>query len=1000
VTNEPLTGVLDKCFAGQPLEYRIYEKSITVREKVPVTAPTRELRGKVVNEKGEPVAGITVAIKHTSFTSVSDSQGEFGFLTAPTTVILVISGAEMEIQEMMVGEAPFALVTVKTKVGVLDEAFVIAYGKATKRTSANSVSRLTKDEISKHPVSNPLLALSGRISGLQVSQISGAPGSQIIVQLRGRNSLANGNDPLYIIDGVPFPSVTLSNSIGGAATYTSPLDNINAADIESIEVLKDADATAIFGSRGANGVILITTKKAVQGKVAISVRADAGAGKITRRMDLLSTPAYLAMRREAFSNDGANPTNTNAPDLKLWDSTRYTDWQHVLIGHTVHQQDLNVGLSGGTGYTQFLLTAGYRKETTVFPGDFGREKISGMFTFNHRSGDQRFSLSFTGSYLVNESILPREDISRRITLAPNAPALYHPSGALNWENSTWVNPLSFAERPFTNKSQVFTSSLMMGYKIIPALELKITSGYTWQFLREHGINPKRSFNPTLNSVSSATFGRTELQTIITEPQVVFQRNYNLHSLEAVGGLTVLQTDQQNLQQTGTGYTSDALLNSIQAAASVSTTVEADTRYRYSGLFGRVSYHFDKKYLATLTVRRDGSSRYGAANRFASFYAAGLGWVFTQEKWLREKAVLSFGKLRISAGRSGNDQIGDYRHLDLYSPYSNSYQSVVPFYPTQLHNPYYGWEQVNKKELGLDLGILTNRVQLTANYYHNTTANQLIQYPLPATTGFDGILKNLPATIRNTGLELELHASIVRTVKRNWTVSFNFTLPSNKLVAFDDLPYSSYANVYVVGQPLSIVKRLGFDGVDPMTGAYTFIDYDKDGQVSPPQDEQKVINVAQRFFGGMQHTLTFGRLQLSFLMQFVRQPYAPNYLLRFSRPGSIGNQPVQVLQRWQKPGDQTSIQRFSVSNATANIGYSYYQFSNAGLSDASFIRLRNVYAEYDLLSPRLKKMGMKKLSVFIQGHNLITLTSYEGLDPETQTFLPPVKMVTAGIQLNF
>jgi TonB-linked SusC/RagA family outer membrane protein len=1002
VRNVSLDSVLNLCFKTQPLDYVKEGKHIIIRKRI-IEKPTqsfRELKGRIVNEQGEPMTGITVAIKQTTLITATDENGMFFFAKAPPIAILIITGVEIVTEEYDASHQTVVFIHVSRKVAILDETMVIAYGKTTRRFSTGSTSKVTHEEISKQPVSNPILALSGRVSGVQVSQVSGAPGSQVIVQLRGRNSLANGSAPLFIVDGVPFPSTTLNNSLAGASVYSSPLDNINPSDIERIDILKDADATAIYGSRGANGVILITTKKADAEQTKFSFRAYSGAGSITRKMDLLSTSQYLAMRREAFANDGTPLTNTNAPDLLLWDTTRYTDWQETLIGKTVSQQDLNLGVSGGNSFTQFLLSAGYHKETTVFPGDFSAKKINASFSLNHQSKNRRFSLSLSGSYLTNSNTLPREDISRRITLAPNAPSIYLSTGGLNWENSTWVNPFSILERSFTNRSQVLNSSLTLSYEILKGLTAKVSNGFTKQYLREHGITPQRSFNPSTVSASSANFGRTDLQTLISEPQISYVVQWKKHLIDAVAGITIQQTDQQNLLQTGTGYSSDALLHSIQAASTVTTSVDADIKYRYTGLFARAAYHFDRKYLVTITGRRDGSSRYGTANRFANFYSAGVGWVFSKESFMQHQHLISFGKLRGSIGRSGNDQIGDYRYLDLYSPYLNAYQSVTPFYPTQLYNPDFGWEEVNKREAGIELGFWKDRVQLNANYYNNITKNQLIQYPLPTTTGFSGILKNLPATIRNTGLEVEISANLLKKERRNWSVSFNLTIPRNKLVRYDGLASSSYANSYIIGRSLSIVKRFDLNGIDPSTGVYTFIDYNNDGQLGSPQDEQRVIDGSQRYFGGLQQSLTFGRVTVSLLIQFVRQPYASNYLSRFPRPGALGNQPIYVLKRWQKPGDNTDIQRFSVSNATANIAYSYYQASNAGYSDASFVRLRSLYLEYDLLSGVLKKSGLSRFVLFLQGHNLLTLTSYKGLDPETQSFLPPVRLITAGIQINF
>lgn len=1002
VNNAPLDSILRLCFYQQPLGYSMEGKHIIVRKKIiekPVPL-TRELRGKVVNTENEPLAGITINIKQSGMAMATDVHGEFYFMNLPAKATLLVTGGEIVPQELEASPNSYQLIVVQQRMSVLDETIVIAYGKTTKRLSTSSQSSITHEEIGKQPVSNPILSLQGRISGLQIKQASGAPGSQVLIQLRGRNSIANGNTPLIILDGVPFPSTTLNNALGGVASYSSPLDNINPSDIERIDILKDADATAIYGSRGANGVILITTKKASTEQTRFFVKLHRGAGAITRKMELMSTSQYLAMRREAFVNDGTAMTNSNAPDLLLWDTTRYTDWQEQLIGKTVHQTTVNFGVSGGNAFTKFFVSGGYYKETTVFPGDFGSEKINGSLSLNHQSQDGRFAISLSGSYLINNNTLPREDVSRRITLAPNAPKLYLPSGALNWENSTWINPMSFLERWFNNKTHVFNSTLSISYKISKWLQAKISNGYSRQYLKEHGITPQKSFNPATISASSATFGRTELQTLITEPQLLYNWQVKQHAIDAVAGMTIQQTDQQNLQQTGTGYSSDALLYSIQAASTVSTTIDRETRYRYTGQFARIGYQYARKYLATVTARRDGSSRYGPGDRFANFYSAGLGWVFSKEKWLQKQQALSFGKLRMSWGRSGNDQIGDYRYLDLYSPYTNAYQSVTPFYPTQLFNPSFSWEEVTKREFGIDLGFLKDRFQLTGNYYHNITRNQLIQYPLPTTTGFSGVLKNLPATIRNTGWEIELSGTLIKKARRNWSFSANLTVPRNKLVRFDGLSSSSYANSYVIGQSLNISKRFGFNGVNPATGVYTFIDYDNNNQLGSPQDEQKIVDGSQFCFGGFQQNLVLGRFSVSCLIQFVRQPYAPNYLVWFSRPGALSNQPIYVMNRWQKPGDESTIQRYSVSNAAANNAYGYYQFSDAGFSDASYIRLRNLYIAFDALTQSMKKIGIKQVNLFLQGHNLFTITSYKGLDPETQTFLPPVKLFSAGMEINF
>ncbi|MBO9659907.1 MAG: TonB-dependent receptor, partial [Chitinophagaceae bacterium] len=389
---------------------------------------------------------------------------------------------------------------------------------------------------------------------------------------------------------------------------------------------------------------------------------------------------------------------------------------------------------------------------------------------------------------------------------------------------------------------------------------------------------------------------------------------------------------------------------------------------------------------------------GPANRFANFYSAGLGWIFSNTSLLKENGILTFGKLRMSYGVTGNDQIGDYNYFDLYSPMSTAYQGQVPFQPVQLFNPDFSWEKVYKWEAGIDLSLF-NSLQLSVRHYRNHTDNQLLRYALPPSTGFDVILRNLPARVQNTGWEIEANATVIDRPDWNWTTSFNLTIPRNKLVRFDGLASSTYANTFVIGQPLSIVKAYGFKGVDPQTGLYTYEDVNRDGRISSPADLQSVVFTGQQLFGGLENSFRWKKLSFSFVCQFVQQKNAPSYFTRFNRPGLLANQPVDVLNRWQNPGDLTSIQKISANNSGAVTAFNSLRQSTGGYSDASFIRLRTAYISYDLLLPRLARAGLTSLLFFIQGQNLLTLTNYASLDPETKSFMPPIKMLTAGLQVG-
>lgn len=1007
VKQQPLASVLEECFRDQNFTYEIMDKTIIIKEKPsqkkdndPILLPALiDVKGKVVNEKGEPLAGVSVLVKGTKRGTSTDDNGVFELKGLNEDAVLQFSGVNIESYETKLNGKTDLLYTFKTKVSVLDEVQMIAYGKTTRRYSTGNVTSIKSDELSRQPVSDPINMLGGKVPGLQIIQNSGVPGSLITVRLRGRNSIANGNEPLYIVDGIPFPSVTLSGAFGGGASIaTSPFNNLSPADIESIEILKDADATAIYGSRGANGVILITTKKGKQGKLKANVRMYAGIGKVSKELQLLNTREYIAMRREAFANDGTTPTVANARDLLLWDTTRYTNWQAVLIGNTSQVMDVNANVSGGSEQTQFLFSTGYRNETTVFPGDFGQSKYSGNFNLTHKTLDNKFNLSFNTSYIFTDNVLPQQDLSTQITLSPNAPAIYKNDGSLNWENSTWTNPFAAINSSFITKTFNSITNLNVSYKMTKALEFSVNAGFSEIASRENMITPSKASDPAFGFSGTAGFGSKSIKTWIVEPQLNYKRQFAYSDLEVLIGSTVQSTQQNSLYLVGLGYTSDELLYSLRAASSILTSAETDISYRYIGIFGRINYNIKKRFLSTITLRRDGSSRYGISDRFANFGSMGLGWIFSDESFLKNSKVLSFGKLKASAGITGNDQIGDYKYLNLYAPGLYPYQGVTGFSPRQLFNPLFNWEKVNKLEVGLETGFFENKMLLNLSYYRNITTNQLVEYALPNITGFGSVLQNIPAKILNKGVEVELTGTIIKSKHFQWSSMLNLTIPENKLLSFDGLESSTYANSYVIGQPLFIEKKYKYTGVNPATGNHTFMDYDGDGRITTPNDQQAIVNTGQSYYGGWQNSFSYGKFSLVLLFQFAKQPHVQNYLARFLRPGLISNQPDLILQRWRKPGDISDVQKYANSNTASNSAFTNYRQSDAALTDGSFIRFKNFQIGYSLKPKKALAKTVSEIQFFMQGQNIFTLTKYIGLDPETKTFLPPVRSFTFGLNM--
>ncbi|WP_050982052.1 SusC/RagA family TonB-linked outer membrane protein [Mucilaginibacter paludis] len=1008
--NATLADALNKVLAEQQLTYEIIDKSVVIKKKeisfldqLINAIKAIDVHGKVVDEKGEPLPGATILVKGRNLLTTTSIAGEFSLTGIDEKAEITISSVGYK---MITIKAAKEMGTIRMEVliSALDQVQVIAYGTTTKRLNTGDITTIKADDIANEPISNPLMVLEGNVPGLNLKQASGQTGSGVNIQIRGYNSIQQGSAPLYIVDGVPYPGSSIGTfSFGNGGQ--SPLESLNPSDIESIDVLKDADATAIYGSRGANGVILITTKKGKAGNTKFNATVYQGNADVSRKLDLLNTPQYIQMRQEAFKNDGITPTAVNAPDLVSWDNNRYTDWQKMLIGGTAHHTNANASLSGGSENTQYVFSMNYNRQTSVLPGSEAETRGVGRFSINNKSNNGKFKMSVSGSYSVDDNELPQIDLTRYILLAPNAPSLYDQNGNLNWSENggSFTNPLSFLLKKNTLKTDNFLGNLSLSYEVIPGLFLKTTAGYNLIQLGYISLTPLASQDPSTSRTATATFQDVTGKNWNIEPQLEYIVSLGKGKLDALFG-TSIEDNVQNVNNIlATGFPSDNVLT----AAEFATTVTAQTslvEYRYQALFARLNYAWDNKYLLNITARRDGSSRFGSDKQVSNFGAVGAAWIFSDENFIKKSVpFLSFGKLRGSYGVTGNDQIGDYQYLDNYSS-ALAYQGQVSYTPSRLFNADYSWEITKKLEGAIELGALSNRVNLTVAYFRDRSGNQLVSYTLPGQTGFTSILANFPALVQNSGWEYTLATTNIHAAKFTWSTSANLTVLENKLLAFPNLATSSYASSLVIGQPTTIQKYLVAQGVNPTTGLYQF------NGTSIPTNETSVTNTTPKFYGGITNSFTYGNFDLSFLFQFVKQngvsefgafPYAPGVLTT----GALSNQPASVLARWQAPGDVTSIQKFT----TSNTAYTYLAYSDASVTDASFIRLKNIAFDYRLPANLMHRIKLNSCKVFIQGQNLLTITRYKGLDPETATFngqgfsaglvLPTLKTLVIGIQTS-
>jgi TonB-linked SusC/RagA family outer membrane protein len=1000
IKNETLDNVLKLCFSNQPLDYSFDDKLIIVKvsEKKTETVPARFIvHGIVTNENGEPLNGATIKIKESSFGTIADDKGEFTFENVDNNFNLIISNIGYQTAEIPILKRTNISVALKAAINNLNETLVIAYGKTTKRLNTGSVSKISAADIDKQPITNPLSAIQGRAPGVYVNTQNGLPGGNILIQIRGKGSINAGTEPLYVVDGVPFNSTplnssfsTLSNGVGGAI---SPLNSINPADIESIEILKDADATAIYGSRAANGVVLITTKKGSAGKTKFDVDLYTGFSRLADFPRLLNTKEYLELRHEGFQNDGITPTTSNAPDLLIWDSTQSINWSKYMLGETAVSSNGQISFSGGNQNTNFYISGNYRNEGSVLRGNEKYERGGAYILLHHNAANKKFSFDFSSTYSADNNQLLSSSLFTVFTLPPNTP-VYDSNGKYNWVGISTDNPGAVLERRSISKTNNIIANTSIVYSIIHDLIFKTNVGYTRTELDQVMTYPKSSFNPDFGSASYAYYGNNKTSTVIIEPQLEYSKKLNASNIGVLAGFSWQQSTQDGTFIYGTDYNNDNLLESIGDAATISATNQF-SQYKYASLFGRLHYDYKTKYILNASVRRDGSSRFGPGDQFGNFGAIGAGWIISEEQFLKRIKFISYTKLRASYGITGNDQINDYQYLSAYGITGSNYQDVIGLAPARIANANFRWESNKKLEFAIEAGFIKNQILFTAAWYSNKSGNQLIDYPLPYMSGpFGHYVANLPALIENTGFEFDINAAILKKKSFAWSLTGNITIPKNKLLKYPGLAASAFADSYVIGEDISIKRSLHFTGVNTKTGLPEFEDVNQDGVISSPEDNVTVGKTSPYFFGGFGTGVTFHELQVDIFFQFSKQ-YAQGLA---TIPGTRSNKFTIALQRWQEKGDVTSIAR-----ATVAPGDEYYNLalSDAAFYNASYVRLKNVSISYSL-THLLKKAELSGCRFFCEGQNLLSWHKQANIyDPETaNTGVAPYKTIAVGFHLTF
>ncbi|HMI62174.1 MAG TPA: SusC/RagA family TonB-linked outer membrane protein [Puia sp.] len=1057
-----LQQVLDDLFKEQPFNYSIQDKFIIIKpgsmplprkstDAMGAAGNTHKIRvlGRVMDAGGEPLTGATVVVRgqgHDAFLAeVTNGNGQFGFTHLPNgSYQLEISfiGYERYTCAFSDTDKPLnILVDMKKSTSTLDAIQTTAYSKTSLRFNTGDVTTISSEEIARNPVPNVLEALQGRVPGMFVTQTTGKINGGFQVQIRSLNTLSAGTStlptqpvpggqPLYIVDGVEYPAngpLPMANvpglreafSLGNALNYLDP------SLIESINILKGADATSIYGSRGAFGVILLATKKAKPGQPSLTINAVQGIATMGVTPRLLNLPQYLALRRNAFANDSVQPGPMDYDVNGAWDTTKGTDWKKFFFGRHASTTRANATYTGGTANSNYLLGVVYSSI-----GDIQRSKGSvrqgGVnFSLNTATNDRKLTMALSGSYITElDNTVPFDFSgdpglfagSQGSTQAPDAPYPYLPNGQLNWAPGT--TPPKELNLLYRNNTDNFIANTNLTVTPVAGLSFSAVGGFNLITAKEFVGKPSSFFNPATFTPSDA-YSKVNLyriRTLSADPRAEYIHTWGKARLDVIAGLSLRDLVTQRSVIAGSGFASDQLLMNPAAGSSVSASY-SNTPQRYIGGFATINFRWADKYILNLNGRRDGSSVFGNDRQFGNFGSVAGAWIVSEEPWFKGlRGAVDFLKLKASYGLVGSSAIPPYSYLSSYVT-GYGYSGAPTLVPQSLANPYLHWETNRNFEVGLNVDLFRGRVNVEAIYYSDRAGDQLVNLPLATITGFSRFLANSPAVIRSYGAEFYVSTRNIRDKDFSWTTRINLTIPRTKLLAYpgvDNLVgnFGLGNYTYVIGKPITGIKLFRYAGVDPATGNYNF--YNAAGQkgeftpiLSPVTLNQQVdrnvfVDRAPKWYGGILNSLSYKNFSMDFLVTVTKR-VGPSYLASLVvSPGPAFNIPVDLAnKRWMKPGDVTTVPK-ATQGIKAFLNQNLFQYSTGAFSDATYARLQNLSVTYRLPARLIRNAHLSTLSVYVAGQNLLTVSKYGGLDPETMSTsaMPPLRIFTGGLTIGF
>ncbi|WP_103070823.1 SusC/RagA family TonB-linked outer membrane protein [Aquimarina sediminis] len=985
-----------------------------------MTAQERTITGQVLDPGGVPLPGTNILVKNTSNGVQTDFDGKYS-IQANSGDILTFSYIGFTATEILVGESDTINITLKDDMESLDQVVIIGYGSASKKEVTSSIANIRANDIEDINTPSVQSLITSKVTGIQVTQISGRVESGIKVRIRGVSTIGASQEPLYVLDGVPL--INDDESINNSPI--NPIIGLNPNDIESIDFLKDASSAAIYGARGTNGVIIITTKKGNKGKPKVMLNTSTGWNFATNRRKFLDANQYVELYTEAALNSGIplNEIESRFDQLSLGRDWRNgninTDWQDLALVDGI-SQNINLSASGGSDNTQYYLSTSYNKTGGIILGNeldryTLRGKIDTNVTEKSKVGVNINLSKVTIDRLSNDNAFnsPLQAISQ----SPLTPALLEDGTANVDGNSTLFQNFLGQEQTGRYVTDIWrtTANIYGDFYLNDALRWKSEIGY------DANNQNAEQFSGSLTEFGSVG-GLGIASTAISERYILtnyltYKKNFgNVVDFSTTVGGSFEETNRKSQFTTGQGFPSDDL-QTIDNAILVTNGGSNKTKYNFLSYFARSRFNIADKYLINLSIRRDGSSRFGEDAQFGWFPAASAAWIVTNENFINSSFLLSRLKLRGSWGITGNAEIGDFASKDLYGV--TTYNQRLGVSPVQLGDRELHWERTTQYDIGADFSLFNHFITGNFDYYNKTTDDLLFNQPLPGTSGFTSVIRNV-GEIVNTGYEVSLNARFFSKPSFRWNTSVLFSKNKNEVT---DLPSGDIIddiNIIRKGAPISSFYLYEYAGVDPTNGDALFytntVNEDKslDKTVTNnTANANKIVagNPFPDYQVGLTNTITAKNFDFQFTFQGEFGASIFNQAGKFFSGNAkfFENQTVDQLDRWQNPGDITDVPQARLNQVNGQ------QDSTRYLEEADFIRLRNITLGYTINPGYSKRFYLEKVRFYFSGFNLLTFTDYEGYDPESTADFngnsglrtgvsfysaPPMKSYTLGVNIEF